>query len=71
MIAKDHPLPVQMKTQAVEGFVPTHPDFHEWLDIPSLEDEALSVELCVEQMIALIEPKPLTEEMRAIIKDKI
>ena len=36
-----------------------------------LEDEALSVELCVEQMIALIEPKPLTEEMRAIIKDKV
>ena len=70
MIAKNHPLPVQMKTPVVEGFKPTHPDFHEWLDI-LLEDDDLSVELCVEQMITLIEPKPLTDEMKSIIKDKV
>ena len=70
MIAKDHPLAIELKTPIVEGFKPTHPDFHEWLDI-LLEDDELSVQSCVDQMIALIEPKPLTEEMKQIITDKV
>ena len=70
MITNEHPLTQSLTPVMAEGFKPSHPDFEDWLDI-LLEDDELSVASCVEQMEALIEPKPLTDEMKKIIRNKV
>ena len=70
MITNEHPLTQSLTPVTATGFKPSHPDFEDWLDI-LLEDDELSVASCVEQMEALIEPKPLTDEMKKIITNKV
>lgn len=70
MITNEHPLTQSLTPVMADGFKPSHPDFEDWLDI-LLEDDELSVASCVEQMEALIEPKPLTDEMKNIIRNKV
>lgn len=70
MITKDHPVIKSLTPVKASVFKPSHPDFEEWLEI-LLEDDELSVASCIEQMGTLIEPKPITKEMKAIIKEKV